>query len=44
MVFKVIVRRVGVLPHFNYVEDARNHKPKKIIYLFLTACFRPELE
>jgi uncharacterized short protein YbdD (DUF466 family) len=26
--FKVIVRLVGVLSHFNYLEDARNHKPE----------------
>jgi hypothetical protein len=25
----VIVRLVGVLSHFNYLEDAQNHKPKK---------------
>jgi uncharacterized short protein YbdD (DUF466 family) len=25
----VIVRLVGVLSHFIYLEDARNHKPKK---------------
>jgi hypothetical protein len=25
---KVIVRLVGVLSHFIYLEDARNHKPK----------------
>jgi hypothetical protein len=28
-IFKVIVLLVGVLPHFNYLEDARNHEPKK---------------
>jgi hypothetical protein len=28
IVFKVIVRLVGVLSHFNYLEDTRNHKPK----------------
>jgi hypothetical protein len=31
--FKAIVRLVGVLSHFNYLEDARNHKLKQKITL-----------
>jgi hypothetical protein len=29
----VIVHLVGVLSHFNYLEDAQNHKPRICVYI-----------